>query len=83
MNDAVNPFLPHEGEHSLEIADVHADETEIPASGQILDILKITGISQLVQNHYPVIRVVQGESSCHMASDEAGTAGDKDTALVH
>ena len=28
MNDAVNPFLPHEGEHSLEIADVHADETE-------------------------------------------------------
>ena len=82
MDHAVHLFLTHEGEHALEVADVHLDE---PVVGPVLDVLEVREIARVgefVQVDDPVVRIFVHEQPHDVAADEAGAAGD-DNCLIH
>ncbi len=82
VDDAVHPFLLHEGQDALEIADVHPDE---PVIGLVLDVpevREVARIGELVQIDDPVVRVFIDQQPDHMAADETGSAGDNDGSIV-
>ena len=83
MDHAVHMFILHEGQDTLEVADVHLDE---PVVGPVLDVLEvreIARIGKLVQVDDPVVRIFVHEQPHDVAADETGAAGDEDGSIAH
>ena len=83
VDHAVHLLFLHQGEHALEVADVHLDE---PVVGPVLDVLEIREIArvgELVQVDDPVLRIFVHEQPHDVAADEAGAAGNEDGSTFH
>ena len=74
MDYAVDALLLHQGQHSLEIADIHPDEPVVRPVLDIPEVGQVAGIGQLVQIDDPVIRIFVHEKTDHVGADETGAS---------
>ena len=77
VDDAVHFFAAQQFQNSLEIADVHSDETVVRLMLYILEIRKITCVSEFVEVDDAVVGMVVHHQSHKVAPDESGASGYK------
>ena len=78
VNDAVDFFVLHELVESVKVADIHLHELVVRLVFDVLEVGKVTGVSQLVKIDNLVVRVLVHEQAHHVASDKACATGDND-----
>ena len=77
VDDAVHFFAAQQFQNSLEIADVHSYETVVRLVLYVLEIRKVTCVSEFVEVDDAVVGMVVHHQSHKVASDESGTSGYK------
>jgi hypothetical protein len=75
MDDPLNPFI--EAAHDLPVTDVAADELVRGVPLHVLEVIEVSGISQLIEVDEADSPVLPEEKMDEVAPDETGPAGDK------
>lgn len=75
VDDAVHAVLRQQFPDGFEVADVRFYKSVVRAAFYILQVGKVTGISQLVQVDDAVLRIFVHEKAHHMAADKSGATG--------
>ena len=77
MNDTVYMILLHDFLHLLVVADISLDKCVVGLVFDVLQIGQVPSIGQFVQIDDVILGIFVHEQTDHMASDEAGTAGNQ------
>ena len=81
MDDAVHMLVLHQLQHTLKVANVHADKLVVGLVLDILQVGEVAGIGQLVEINDFILRILVDKEPDNMAADESGTAGDDDVSF--
>ena len=81
MDDAVDPILPDDAPHLVEVGDVGAHEGVVGLILHIPEVGEIAGVGQLVEVDDAVFGIFVDEEADHVGADEARAAGYQDVAL--
>ena len=77
VDDAVHFFAAQQFQNSLEVTDVHSYETVVRLVLYVLEIRKITCVSEFVEVDDAVVGMVVYHQSHEMAPDKSGPSGDE------
>ena len=81
VDDAIDATLLHERMDGLEVADIRLHEAVVRLVLYVPEVFQASGVGQLIDVNYLVIRIVIDKASDYVTADEAGASGYYDGAF--